>query len=194
MFLILHGWRGSDAPHWQAWLADQLAQAGQQVSFPHLPNRDVPGRAEWLAALDIEMRNGLATGEPVTVICHSLSVPLWLHYIRQDPAVRVSRVLMVAPPGWAALREYGDAIGDFAPVPLDAGAVAQAAATTRLVCSDGDPYCVEGAHRLYGEPLDIAVDKLPRKAGHVNAEAGFGPWPAALDWCLGRRSCLAGTD
>lgn len=191
MFLILHGWQGSDAPHWQAWLAQQLEQAGKPVSFPALPHRDLPRREEWLAALHDEMRACAQAAEPPTVVCHSLSVPLWLHYIARHPDTRVGKVLLVAPPGWAALDDYRDEIGDFAPVPLDADAVARAAAETRLVCSDGDPYCIEGARHLYGEPLRIPIDKLPREAGHVNVDGGFGPWQAALEWCLGTRSQLA---
>jgi uncharacterized protein len=190
MFLILHGWQGSDAPHWQAWLARQLELAGKRVSFPVLPKRDMPRREEWLAALAEEMRACADAAEPATIVCHSLAVPLWLHYIARHPEQRVGKVLLVAPPGWTALADYGDEIGDFAPVPLDAARVARAAAETRLVCSDGDPYCIEGAHHLYGEALDIPIDKLPRAAGHVNVDAGFGPWPAALEWCLGTRTRL----
>ena len=37
---------------------------------------------------------------------------------------------------------------------------------------------------LYGEPLGLDVDLLDG-AGHVNPEAGFGPWPAAEAWCYG---------
>ena len=52
------------------------------------------------------------------------------------------------------------------------------------MCSDDDPYCPEGAAALYGEPLGLPVDLLDG-AGHVNPDAGFGPWPAAEAWCYG---------
>ncbi|MBI3687042.1 MAG: alpha/beta hydrolase [Actinobacteria bacterium] len=48
---------------------------------------------------------------------------------------------------------------------------------------------------LLVSPPDPAVleDALPaldavvlRRAGHITPQDGFGPWPAILDWCLGR--------
>jgi predicted alpha/beta hydrolase family esterase len=64
--------------------------------------------------------------------------------------------------------------------------VRAAADTTRLVCSDDDPYCpARGAAEHWARPLDLEVDELPG-AGHLNVEAGYGPWPAMEDWCLGR--------
>ena len=48
----------------------------------------------------------------------------------------------------------------------------------RLVCSDNDPYCPEGAANLYpGLPTDL----LPGD-GHINTDAGYGPWPAVEAW------------
>jgi predicted alpha/beta hydrolase family esterase len=48
----------------------------------------------------------------------------------------------------------------------------------RLVCSDDDPYCPEGAASLYpGLPTDLLAG-----AGHINPDAGYGPWPAAEAW------------
>jgi serine hydrolase len=37
---------------------------------------------------------------------------------------------------------------------------------------------------MYGAPLGIPVDVLPG-AGHVNPDAGFGPWPEVEAWCYG---------
>jgi len=36
--LILHGWGGSDSPHWQAKLASEIAKNYGTVSFPLLDN------------------------------------------------------------------------------------------------------------------------------------------------------------
>ena len=51
-------------------------------------------------------------------------------------------------------------IAAFFPAPLPA-----LAGGARLVCSDNDPYCPEGAATLYGEPLGIPVDVHARRAG-----------------------------
>ncbi len=31
--LLLHGWGGSDTPHWQSWLAGEIAKDYRKVSF-----------------------------------------------------------------------------------------------------------------------------------------------------------------
>jgi uncharacterized protein len=175
-FLILHGYQGSGPEHWQSWLAGRLAAAGERVSYPDLPDPHEPSLPAWREALARELR------EEQTVIAHSLACILWLHHC-SDPVARgrAGRVLLVAPPSLAGAPEP---IRSFFPVPLDAAGVAAAAAETRLVCSDDDPYCPEGAAALYGEPLALPVDLL-EGAGHVNPDAGCGPWPAAAAWCYG---------
>ncbi len=46
--LILHGWGGSDAPHWQAELAAEIAKNYGTVSFPLLDNCHFPSKKKWL--------------------------------------------------------------------------------------------------------------------------------------------------
>ena len=41
-FLIVHGWHGSGQNHWQTWLANRLAAAGEYVRYPVLPDFDTP--------------------------------------------------------------------------------------------------------------------------------------------------------
>ena len=177
-FLILHGYAGSGPEHWQSWLAVRLRRAGDTVAYPDLPSPDAPTLEAWRAALEEEMR-GLP-GEPV-VVCHSLACILWLHHcaaaLREGG--RADRVLLVAPPSASAgVRP----ILSFFPVPLDAAGVAAAAGETRIACAV-DSYCPEGADALYGAPLDLPVDRLPDGAGHINPDAGYGPWPAVERWC-----------
>jgi predicted alpha/beta hydrolase family esterase len=47
----------------------------------------------------------------------------------------------------------------------------------RLVCSDNDPYCPEGAANLYAGPTDLLEGE-----GHINPDAGYGAWPAVEGW------------
>ncbi len=76
-------------------------------------------------------------------------------------------------------------IEGFVPPPLDPEAVAIAASATRMVCDPGgDPYCPEGAAGLYAEPLALVVDEI-HGGGHINTDAGYGPWAAVEAWCLG---------
>ena len=56
------------------------------------------------------------------------------------------------------------------------------------MCTDDDPYCPgENAARFWAQPLGLTVDLLPG-AGHLNVEAGYGPWPEMEAWCLGERA------
>jgi uncharacterized protein len=122
------------------------------------------------------------------VVAHSLGCVLWLREAAAvAPSRRVDRVALVAPPcPGAAIAE----LARFYPTGADRAAVKLAAGATRLVCSDGDPYCPQdGAAHHWGEPLGLPVDLLPG-AGHINVEAGYGPWPEMEAWCLGRLDTL----
>ncbi|MBD0844101.1 RBBP9/YdeN family alpha/beta hydrolase [Streptomyces sp. TRM68416] len=176
-YLILHGWQNHRPEgHWQHWLADRLTELGHQVSYPQLPDPDDPEPDVWLG----ELERHLAAGPVEVVVAHSLSAVLWLHAAARGlPGLdAVTRVLLVAPPSDAVLRSHPEVAG-FAPPPLEF----TLPCPTRLVAGDDDPYCEEGADRLYGDPLGLPADVLPG-AGHLDPDAGYGPWPAVLDWCL----------
>jgi uncharacterized protein len=169
-FLILHGLQGSGPGHRQTWLAARLRADGERVAYPDLPDPDLPSPTAWRAALEGELA---ALPGAAVVVCHSLSCLLWLHHVAEG-GVPAERVLLVAPPSESA---GVPELEPFFPVPLPALTGA------RLVCSDDDPWCPEGAAELYGGPLRIPVDLLPGR-GHLNPEAGYGPWPAVEAWCV----------
>jgi len=165
-FLILHGWTGSGPDHWQTWLAGRLAAAGEQVSYPDLPEPDTPD-----AAMEGER----------TVLCHSLACLLWAREAANiGENGPVDRVLLVAPPCPVTPIE---GVRRLYPTPLDPGAVRRSAHAARVVGSDKDPYCPAGPERSFARPLELPMDLL-EGAGHINTEAGFGPWPAVEAWCL----------
>jgi predicted alpha/beta hydrolase family esterase len=179
--LILHGLGGSGPGHWQRWLQERLTETGHHVRFPELPDPDTPDPQAWrddvlaeLAWLDSEER---------VVICHSLSCITWLS-LAHELSRPVGRVALVAPP---SVRAGLPEIEPFFPLTARRDDVARAAGHTRLVCSDNDPYCPEGAAALYGEPLGLPVDLQPGR-GHQNVESGLGPWPAMEDWVQGAKN------
>ncbi|GAA3367508.1 hypothetical protein GCM10020367_66780 [Streptomyces sannanensis] len=181
-FLILHGWQNHrPAGHWQHWLADRLTALGHEVDYPQLPDPDQPELERWLA--ELRARPGMLRGQGLTVVCHSLACLLWLHAVaRNTVPVPVDRVLLVAPPSPGILEQHAEIAG-FTPPPVTASQFSAASVYTRIVGSDNDPYCPEGAAAAYGEPHGLPADVLAGEA-HLDMDAGYGSWPSILDWCL----------
>lgn len=176
--VILHGWQGSGPDHWQSWLARQLRETQRDVRYPDLPEPDLPALESWLGALRRTL-HGLPE-ERFDVVAHSLGALLWLHHAAAGgPSPRPARVALVAPP---SPRSAIPELAPFLPVPLDVDAVRRAADGTVLVGSDDDPYTPEGIAAAYGRPLKMPTT-IVVGGGHLNAEAGYGEWPAVLDWC-----------
>ena len=182
-FLVLHGWENHrPVEHWQWWLVDALRGRGEQVLYPQLPSPDLPFLEDWLVAFAAEWEQ-MGRGERV-VVAHSLGCLLWLHAatrgLTEPPA---DRVLLVAPPSPDVTHGF-PTIAEFAG-PRDPAALrGSSRSRVRLVCSDLDEYSAEGtAKDLYGDPLGLDSELLPG-AGHLTVDDGYGPWPAALDWCL----------
>lgn len=176
--VILHGWQGSTGEHWQVWLADQLRAADREVRFPDLPNADLPELDAWRAALTRTLEGLPADG--FDVVAHSLGAILWLHHVaRGADSPRPARVALVAPVSpHTAIPE----LASFFPVPIDIDQVRRGADGTVLVAGDDDPYIPEGIAEAYARPLKIPTTVIAG-GGHLNADAGYGPWPAMLDWC-----------
>jgi serine hydrolase len=183
-FLLLHGLSGSSAEHWQVWLEGRLREHGAWIRFPELADPDAPVPEVWEGQLAAELEDLMRGAGERVVLAHSLGAILWLRHTRSIvPEQRPDRVVLVAPPCVpAGIPE----IAPFFPVGAEADRVRAAAGTTLLVCSDNDPYCPDGANRVYGAPLGIASEVIPG-AAHLNTDAGYGPWPQLEEWCLGLR-------
>jgi predicted alpha/beta hydrolase family esterase len=175
-YLLLHGLEGSGDGHWQRWLAPRLAAGGAPVAFPELPDADDPSPAEW----ERELARVLGEiGAPPVVLAHSLGCLLWLRHATRAEARVAERVLLVAPPAV----ETVPAVVRFSDFAADPGRVRAASGEIRIVCSDDDPYNPYGARATHAEPLGIPADVIPG-AGHLNVDAGYGPWPAVERWAV----------
>jgi predicted alpha/beta hydrolase family esterase len=170
-YLILHGIEGSGPEHWQTWIAGRLAARGLVVAYPELPDPDAPQLDPWLSALRAELSR--LPADETTVLCHSLGCLLWLHHAGAE----VARALLVAPPQPHV--EVPGATG-FRPVPLERSAARE----TRFVCSTDDPWCPREVSQRMADAIGAPVDWI-EAGGHINTDAGFGPWPALEAWCLG---------
>jgi serine hydrolase len=185
--LLLHGLNGSGPTHWQNWLAGELAHHGAQVDLPEFTEPDHPSLDVWLPELRAHLMAAPTTGERV-VVAHSLGCLLWLHHAASspDPALRFDRVLLVAPPSPTIDEPL---VATFIPAPTLAEGLHQAAVTTRLVAGEGDPYLTLADAKLLAESLRIELDVIVG-GGHLNVDAGYGPWSAVLKWVRSDRTPL----
>ena len=172
-FVILHGWQANAPDHWQTWLAERLQATGAPVCYPVLPDPDRPQLEPWLDVLETL----LPAERDTTVVCHSLACLLWLHHLERGG--RQARALLVAPP---SDRLDLPELASFFPAPR-----AELAEGSRLVCAADDPYCPGGAAAHYD--WEVPVDEIAG-GGHLNTDAGLGPWPQVEAWCLGQASAV----
>jgi len=170
--LILHGWQGSDAPHWQAWLAGELVQENCIVAFPQLSEKSAPQKEVWLEEA-LEIMDEL---HPDIVVCHSLGNILWFHMCsRLKQPVR--KLLLCAPP--RDLSEYEE-VETFFPVEIPSDLYAE---QVLMVASDNDPYM--GIDESIMMAMRMQVDlKIIKQGGHLNTDSGYGPWPWVKEWVL----------
>ena len=171
--LILHGWGGSDFPHWQAHLKQDLLKDKYEVSFPDLPNRDNPDLQEWLKKLDYEIKNF----KPNIIICHSLANILWFHYVNNYQVNNIEKLMLVSPVSPNCKIEE---IKTFFPydVPKDLKAN-----TKIMASSDNDPYIsIDELYEL-SNILNIGL-KILEGAKHINVDSGYGKLSCAYDWII----------
>ena len=113
------------------------------------------------------------------VLCHSLGCFLWMLHAREGGG-RVDRVLCVAPP---CARNI-EPVARFWPTGVEVDMLIRASDETLMVCSSPDPYCPDTAMRAFGY-LFPNTEWIP-DAGHINTDAGYGPWPWVEQWALGQ--------
>jgi len=173
--LILHGWGGSDAPHWQAELAGSIAQSYGTVSFPLLDNCHFPSKNRWVR----QIRQLLHDFKPTTVVCHSLANTVWL-WLCEEEMDTVERLFMVSPP---SLTTQVETIKSFFPCPLPPHLYAK---QVEMIVSEDDPYItIDEAQRL-AQHYQIPLMTLPN-AGHINAQSGYGKWELIENLVLEKR-------
>ncbi|AQW48820.1 RBBP9/YdeN family alpha/beta hydrolase [Streptomyces violaceusniger] len=185
-FLMVHGVQHRrPRQHWLWWLTEALRQRGEQVLYPQFPTPEQPSMSEWIDLLHAELAQ-LGDQERV-VVCHSLGCALWLRAAQTLPVdLRVTRVLLVSPLGDQAFT-VANGNEEFKLERVDRELLA--AASTKpphVVVSATDPYAPVNP-RAWSAALGLDCDVLPA-AGHITPGDGYGPWPAALAWCLRERT------
>jgi len=165
--LILHGWGGSDYPHWQAILASEIAKNYGTVSFPLIHHPHFPHLNRWRK----EILSHLDRFKPDTLICHSLANILWLHLCSEGIAPHLKRLYMVSMP---SINTKHDMLKSFFPVPLPASLNAD---IIKFAISDNDPWVSVDEIKEIANRYNASIHIEPN-GGHLNIESGFGKW----DW------------
>jgi len=163
--LLLHGWGGSDTPHWQSWLAGEIAKDYGRVSFLEFSNFDFPDLDVWKK----ELKDELKSFKPDIVICHSLANTLWFHLCADGDIGEVQKLYLVAPPSFRCEIEE---LKTFFPLALPTKTYAKEAG---VVTSTDDPYMNMDEAKELQKSLSIPM-KVLEGAGHINADSGFGEW------------------
>ncbi len=163
--LILHGWGGSDAPHWQAELAAEIARNYGTVSFPLLDNCHFPSKNRWVK----QVKAILQTFKPHTVVCHSLANTLWFWLCQEETMLTVERLFMVSPP---SLNTKEKTIKTFFPCPMPEQLYAK---KVQMIVSDNDPWVQIEEAKAIASRYDADLSII-HNAGHINADSGYGKW------------------
>jgi len=162
--LILHGWGGSDAPHWQSELASEIAKNYGTVSFPLLDNCHFPSKNRWVK----QVKRILEEFKPTTVVCHSLANTLWF-WLCQEEMIEVERLIMVSPP---SLSTTEATIKTFFPCAIPQNIYAK---EIELIVSDSDPWINLDEAKEMADSVGAKYQVI-KDAGHINADSGYGKW------------------
>jgi predicted alpha/beta hydrolase family esterase len=160
-FLIQPGWQNSGPHHWQTLWQTQLGNAANRVSQQ---NWLVPERVAWVKTLTEAIGR---TPAPVVVLAHSIGCMATIFAMQAAP---VAAVVLVAPADAERSNAPG-ALHTFRPIPME-----PLATPALLVASDSDPYCTLERAEAFAQAWRADLE-IVHGGGHINADAGFGPWP-----------------
>ena len=164
--LILPGFMNSGPEHWQSRWEAKLSTASR-VWEPVMADAR---KNDWVEALVKSVR---AAEKPVVLVAHSLGVIATAH---AAPLLseKVRGAFLVAPSNVERDNLTAGIDRAFAPVPRD-----PLPFPSLLVASRNDPFCpFEKADEFAASWGSLLVDA--GEAGHINVDAGFGPWPEGL--------------
>lgn len=163
--LVVPGYTGSGPGHWQTlWeRADPRLRRVEQASWDH-PDRDA-----WVRRLEEAIAS--LRSAPV-LVAHSLGCIAVAHWAAMS-CRRVAGALLVAPAD-VERPDAPEAIRGFAPVPLE-----RLPFRSIVVAGDDDPYADADRSDLFARCWGSTLVRL-RGAGHINTDAGFGPWPEGM--------------
>ncbi|HHX35531.1 MAG TPA: alpha/beta hydrolase [Gammaproteobacteria bacterium] len=170
-YLIVPGWHGSSAEHWQSHWQQVLPECARVEQSDWL----LPQREAWIAQLE---RQIIADPRPVVLIAHSLGCVTVAHWAAQASAALLAQVrgaLLVAPAD-VERRDCPAALLNFAPMPTQ-----RLPFPSMLVGSTNDHAADAQRALLFAEQWGSAAVILP-EAGHINVQSGHHHWEQGFAW------------
>jgi uncharacterized protein len=165
--LIIPGWGNSGPQHWQS-LWEQLHPEYRRVMQREW---EMPDRDAWVTTLHAAIT---AAPAPPILVAHSLgciAIAQWWADHALDLADYVAGAMLVAPADVEAVMAP-EAVQGFCPIPL-----VPFLFPSVVVASRTDDYVsferAAAFSAAWGNELVDIGD-----AGHINTDAGYGPWPA----------------
>ena len=161
--LILPGYGDSGPDHWQShWeRADPACRRVVQDDWLQ-PTRDA-----WLAALE---RAVAACAVPPVLAAHSLACSLVAHWAGMTRA-SAKGALLVAPADVDSPLHTADEVRSFSPIPMR-----RLPFPSIVVASADDSFYTMARAAAFAAAWGSRLVALDG-AGHINADAGYGPWP-----------------
>jgi predicted alpha/beta hydrolase family esterase len=161
--LILPGYADSEPDHWQShWeRADPACRRVVQDDWLE------PRLDDWLATLERYVR-GCAS--PPVLVAHSLACALVAHWAAR-PSAQAKAALLVAPADVDSSVHTPDEVRGFSPIPLT-----PLPFPSIVVASTDDPFVSLERAEMFARAWGSRLITLTH-AAHVNAAAGYGPWP-----------------
>ncbi len=170
-YLIVPGWQGSPAEHWQSHWQQVLPDCSRVEQDDWL----LPERQAWIAQLE---RQIAADRRPVVLIAHSLGCVTVAHWAAQaSPALlaRVQGALLVAPADVERL-DCPAALCNFAPMP------SSSLPFPSVLVGSSDDHAAEAQRALqFAQQWGSDAVILP-KAGHINVQSGHQRWEEGFTW------------
>lgn len=178
--LIVPGWLGSDADHWQSRWARELETA----KLVEEANWAAPDKTEWVGNIVEQVR---ATSRPTVFVAHSVGVVAVVHAALRLPRDGISGAFLVSladvenADRWPVTQGHAwpkEGYG-FKPIPRQ-----QLPFPAVLISSSDDPYCRQSRAREFAVAWGCDFENVG-PAGHITTASGYGPWPAGLSLLSG---------
>ena len=164
--LMLPGWTNSGPEHWQT-IWERQNPGYRRV---HQADWDLPIRADWIETLASAVEDAPA---PVILVAHSLGCLAAVGLAADGSPAAVARVagaFLVAPPD-IERPAAAEPLQAWRPIPM-----ARLPFASLLIASQNDDYAEPSRSAEFAAAWGSTFVDLGR-AGHINATAGYGPWP-----------------